>query len=104
MKNSNAAPPRGTCFKDTLLRIEEKKAQYLAVFKPTISRVLLHRPALYRWATTAANSKDTWNQAVEVEKNDWRVEYSRASLVPKLPDSLCDLHWPGHETLDFDLG
>ena len=53
-KNSNAAPPPGTSFKDTLLRIEEEKAQHPAVIEPMISRVLLCRPALYCCATTAA--------------------------------------------------
>ena len=53
-KNSNASPPRGTCFKDTLLRIEEEKSKQVVGIKPTTSRVLLYRPALYCCATTAA--------------------------------------------------
>ena len=52
-KNSNAAPPRGTCLKDTLLRMEAEKAS--GGNQAHDLWVLLRRPMLHRSATIAAH-------------------------------------------------
>ena len=54
-KNNNAAPPLWTCLRTHYWG--QKGAQHPAGIKPTTSRVLLHRPALYCCATTAALKK-----------------------------------------------
>ena len=87
-KISSAAPPWGSWLRTYYQEIErEEKALHPAGTEPTTSRVLLHRPVLYRCATTTAPFKNLAGQIKMHQSQNFQNTVSADGLW-LLPDNV----------------